>query len=138
MPAVSPPSKSAKLIVFSIMLLVGLGLTYGELRGLFSAGIGTLVSLGYISLIVVLVAVSGIVPLPQGNRATPLRARVTPFAKAGAWLLASLLWIAVVVRLVPNTVMGATILLGPFAIIFGVSVYFFAKGVFGLLGQRSD
>jgi hypothetical protein len=136
MSSVSPSSKTAKLILLGITLLVGVGLTYCGVRGLFSPAVGTLISLGYIALIGVLFA-TGIAPLPQRNRATLLGGRITLFVKSGAWFLAGLLWTAVVVRLVPDTPVGATVLLGPLAVIFGTSVYFFARGV-GIFGQRRD
>ena len=47
----------------------------------------------------------------------------------GAALFAgSLLWVAILVRLVPDSTLGAWILLGPSMAMFGGSVYLFVKG----------
>jgi len=47
----------------------------------------------------------------------------------GAALFAgSLLWVAILVRLVPDSTLGAWLLLGPSMAMFGGSVYLFVKG----------
>jgi len=129
MSSVSHSSKIAKLIVLGIALLVGVGLSYWGVRGLFSPGIGTLVSLGYIAVVGLLLVVTGAVSLPERDLATLIGRRVTFFVKSGVCLLASFLWTVIVVRFAPENALGATILLGPLAIMFGAFIWFLARGV---------
>jgi len=131
--SLSVSSKTAKLFVLGLLLVIGAGLIYCGVRGLFSPAVGTLLSLGYVALIGVFLATS-IAPLPQQNRAPILSGRIVLFIKSAGCFLAACLWTAVVVRLVPDNPLGATVLFGGFGVIFGVSVYFFAKGA-GVFGQ---
>jgi len=129
MSSVSHSSKIAKLIVLGITLLVGVGLSYCGVRGLFSPGVGTLVSLGYVAIVGLILVVTGVVSLPKRDLATLIGGRVTFFVKSGVCLLASFVWTVIVVRFAPENAVGATILLGPLAIMFVAFVWFLARGV---------
>jgi hypothetical protein len=130
-PSVRHPSKPVKLIVFGIALLIGLGLSYCDVRGLLSPGVGTLVSFGYITLVGGLLVITGVVPLPQRGLGALIGARLALFAKSGACLLACFIWTVLVVHFAPDNAVGATILLGPLAIMFVGFLWFLARG-FGL------
>lgn len=135
MPALGFISKKAKLVILWIALLVGAALIYCEIRGVFPPGVGTLVSLGFIGAIGLVFAILG---LPLGRNVQATGGRLIFFAKTAAWLVASLVWTGVVVRLVPDDAVGAVILLVPFFGMFGTSVFFLARALgFGGNGHRT-
>jgi hypothetical protein len=128
-----------KLVVLGILLALGVTLTYFQMRGRLPQPWGTLSSIGYIT-IIGLVLWARIVPLPEGLLGAPLGGRLKNLGKAGVWALASLLWVGVLVRLVSDTILGAVILLAPFFALFGMSTYFLAKaaGFLGKAGSDAD
>ena len=136
MPSLSEAAKVGKLVTLGLVLLLGVTLVYCQLTGRLSSTGGTLASLAYLVTIVGAFFATGIAPLPEHYRTLfgGGRSSVADFAKTALCLIGSLLWVAVLVRLVPDTVAGAVVLFVPGLIIFGASVYFFARAL-GLIGK---
>jgi hypothetical protein len=116
------------LIALGVLIPAGLGLAYFELRGAFSPEVTVLLPIVYVGLVVLSLRISS---LGARNSISPeiggKRVDVPNLGRALGYFLGSLIWIAVAVRLVPDTPLGATVLLVPFFAVLGVSVFFLAK-----------
>jgi hypothetical protein len=125
-------SKRSKMRVLCALLLLGVALFYGEIRGAFSLPLRILVPIIYIAVIGLLLT-AGIAPLPARYRGQLVGGRLNflDIARSGICMIASLAWIALGLRLVPDTPAGATLLLAPFFVILGAGVFFLGRGFFG-------
>jgi len=121
-------SKPIVLTCLGILVPVGIGLAYYELRIGLPPALQALLPIVYVALIVLLLR-TGVIPIPDQYRRPLLggRIHVPDLAKSIGCFLASLLWVAVVVRLVSDTPVGAAVVFTPALLILGGSAFFFAR-----------
>ena len=125
-------SKRLKVSILCVLLLLGIALFYAEIRGVFSLPLRILIPIVYIA-VVGLLLTAGIAPQPgrYGGQSFGVRLNFLDIARSGICMIASLAWIALGLRLVPDTPAGAALLLAPFFVILGAGIFFLGRGFLG-------
>jgi hypothetical protein len=123
-------SRPVTIVCLSIMVLIGIGLISYEIRGGFPQALQVLLPIIYVALIVLLLR-TGVVSIPDRYQRGLLggRIHVPDIAKSVGCMFAAILWVAIIVRFVTDTPIGAALLLVPALVILGTGAFFFARGV---------
>jgi hypothetical protein len=123
-------AKITVLVALAALVPVGIVLAYYEWRGAFPGNLQVLLPVLYIGVIALLLR-TGVVKIPDRYRQGPVAGRIVNLAKSMGCLLATALWAYVGGRYVPDSPVGAAILLVPIFAILGIGVFFFSKGISG-------
>jgi hypothetical protein len=123
--SLAAPGTVGKRVIAGLILLLGIGLMYCAVSGRLSSRASGLASGAYVGLIVVIFRHL----YPQYRGLLARRYRPLDLAKATAWFVASLLWIAIAIGFVSDTRLGATMLLVPSLIMLGTSTILFLRGL---------
>jgi hypothetical protein len=122
-----PFRKRVAVVLLGVLVFVGMALLYYGLRFGFTPAAKLLIPMAYLVLVVFLLKTSG-VSIPDRYRHRSLlggRINVLDLAKSFGCFCASLVWVALVIRLVSDTPAGATAVFAPALVFLGASAVFF-------------
>lgn len=121
--------KGLLLAAYSLLILVGVALTYLALRGAFSTVADVVLPFAYVGVISFLVRYQ-MRTLPSGQRPFSFRIgiRLGYLIKSLLCLVIAFVWTAVVSSITGDSRIGVALAVGPSLVIVGVGVYFFIRG----------
>lgn len=131
--AMHAPKNLWKFGLLVVCLIAGLFLTWYGFKGRLTYP--TLLTFLYLAIVVVLFRTK-VVEHPPGL-SVPLfgATKLSDFAKGLGCMAGSILWVILLLKVVPDTVIGATILLVPFAALLLTGAFFLIRGFFKNLQQ---
>jgi hypothetical protein len=125
-------SRLVRIVLLGVFSILGILLTYGEVRGVFSPAVAATLPLVYVGVLFVYLRRSGVIRPREANRPpSGGRARAADFAKSAGCMLASLVWAAAAVQFLSDTAVGIVIMAVPLFLILGTGAFFFWRGLSG-------
>lgn len=121
-------SRRANIALFSALCVLGIALTYFEVRGVFPSPVGTILPFVYLGVLFFFIR-SRVARPPQEDHVVRGRSRAADIIKSALCMAAAVIWILGAASFVSDTTAGDTVLLVPFFLILGTGAYFFSRGI---------
>jgi ACR3 family arsenite efflux pump ArsB len=132
-------AKPAQLALLVALSLVGTVLTYYEIRGGFTPLLKTLLSIGYLTLLV-FVFRAGIGANPNQGEGSyhGVRLNYLDIAKSFGLMATAFLWTAIALRFVNNTPAGVIVVAIPLFLFFLMAVFYLGRFFVSLVRKRLE
>jgi hypothetical protein len=121
------PASYWKLAILLICLASWIYLTWYSFRGRITHQ--TLLTVAYLVLLIVLFRTNVIESRASDNSVVSVWARLSDIVKGASCMLAGVVWVMLVAFLVPQTSIGLTVVLAPFAGLLLLGAFFMLKGL---------